>query len=79
MLLSSAEIFEASLTNSVDPDQTSCRSSLIWVHTVCLYTYINQLTDIFGFSHFAGVLRVKSYVLCLYWGVVAQDNTVIFK
>ena len=41
MLLSSAENFEASLTNSVDSDQTAL-VSLIWVHTVCLHTYINQ-------------------------------------
>ena len=31
MLLSSAKIFEASSTNSVDTEQTG----LIWVHTVC--------------------------------------------
>ena len=30
--------FIASSTNSVDPDQ----SSLIWVHTVCLYTHFNS-------------------------------------
>ena len=55
MLLSSAEIFEASLTNIEDPDQTAP------VHTVCLYTYVNQETDIFGCSYFAGILMVKSY------------------
>ena len=32
--------FEFSLTNSVDPDQTA--PSLIWVHTVCVYTYVKQ-------------------------------------
>ena len=37
MLLLSAEIFEAPLENSVDLDQT-----LIWIHTACLYTYVNQ-------------------------------------
>ena len=30
--------FEASLTNSEDPDQTAP----IWVHTVCFYTYVKQ-------------------------------------
>ena len=36
--------FEASLTNSVDPDQTApiYRISLIWVNTVCVYTYVKQ-------------------------------------
>ena len=38
-LLSSTKIFEGSYTNSVDPDQT-CRSSLIWVHNVCLFAYV---------------------------------------
>ena len=31
-------VLEAFPTNSVDLDQTVPRSSLIWVHTVCLYT-----------------------------------------
>ena len=35
--LSSTKIFEASYTNRVDPDQ---RSSLIWVHIICLYGYV---------------------------------------
>ena len=41
-----------------DPDQTAPAPG---VHTVFRYTYVNQLTTIF-----AGVLRVKLYVLCLY-------------
>ena len=56
MLLSPAAVFEASSTNGVDLDQTN---SLIWVYTVRIYTYVNQLTDIFGCSDFAGVLMVK--------------------
>ena len=48
-----AEIFEASSTNSVDPDLTA---------PVWRYTYVK----IFGCRYFAGVLRAKSYVLCLY-------------
>ena len=35
-------VFEASLTDSVDPDQTAHASSLIWVHTVYLFIYIHQ-------------------------------------
>ena len=38
-VLSTAEIFEASYTNSVDTDQTA-PVGLIWVHTVCLYAYV---------------------------------------
>ena len=52
----------------------SCRSSLTWVHTVCLYTYVNQYTGIFRWSYFAGVLGVNHN--CLYWDVMAQDDTV---
>ena len=40
MLLSSVEIFEASSTNIVDPDQTA--PVMLWVDTVFLYTYVNQ-------------------------------------
>ena len=40
-VLSSTKIFEASQTNSVDPDQTApYRSSLIWVHNVCIFAYV---------------------------------------
>ena len=36
--LSSAGYLKVIVANSVDPDQTApFRSSLIWVHTVCLY------------------------------------------
>ena len=35
--------FSTFLTNSVNPDQTAYRSSLIWVHTVCPHTYISQI------------------------------------
>ena len=50
MLLTSTELFfEATSTKSVDPDQSGL------VHTVCLYTYVNHLTDIIGCSYFAGV------------------------
>ena len=42
LLFSSAEMFEASSKNSLDPDQTAPVSSLIWVHTACPYTYVNQ-------------------------------------
>ena len=45
MVLSSAEIFEVSLTNSVDPH---CLSTM----------FASILTDIFGRSYIAGVLRV---------------------
>ena len=31
------------------------RSSLIWVYTVCVYTYVKQYTDTFECSYFAGV------------------------
>ena len=31
-------IQEASMANSVAPDQTAPRSSLFWVHAVCFYT-----------------------------------------
>ena len=33
-------VYEASLANSVDPDQSLFwyRSSLFWVHAVCFYT-----------------------------------------
>ena len=55
MLLSSAEIFEVSLTNNVDPDQAAPASILMLTNK-----------NIFGCSYFADVLRVKSYVLCLY-------------
>ena len=34
--------FEASLTNSVDLDQTAPTGALIWVHTICVYTYAKQ-------------------------------------
>ena len=33
-----SNILEASSTNSLDSDKTS----LIWVHAVCVYTYISQ-------------------------------------
>ena len=32
-------------TNSVDPNQTAPRSSLIWVHTVCYRDVLNGLAD----------------------------------
>ena len=40
-------LFEASLTNSVDPDHTAPPDQVapvgpVWVHTVCVYTYIKQ-------------------------------------
>ena len=61
MLLLSTKKLEASLTNSVDPDQT------VWSGST-LFASILMLTnkDIFGSSYFAGVLRVKPNVLCLY-------------
>ena len=31
-------VYEASMANSVDPDQTAPRSSLFWIHAVCFYT-----------------------------------------
>ena len=43
MFLSSTKLFEASLINSVDPNQTAplgAGSSLIWVHNVCLSAYV---------------------------------------
>ena len=42
LLLSSAEILEASWSKSLDLDQTAFRNNLIWVDTVCLYAYISQ-------------------------------------
>ena len=43
LLLSSAEMFEASLKNSFQSYQTApMGSSIIWVYTICLYTCISQ-------------------------------------
>ena len=44
-------MFEASLTNSVDPDEIAPDLGQL----VCLYTYVNQKKDIFGCSYFAGI------------------------
>ena len=65
------------------PFDIQCRSrtdcfyqiSLVWVHTVCFYIYVNQKQTFFGCSYFAGVLRVISYDLCLQWGVLAHDDS----
>ena len=50
------------MANSVDPDQTAPRSSLLRVHAVCFYNYLQQTTsadDIFRCISFLGALRVK--------------------
>ena len=46
----------------MDPDQTAPRSSLLRVHAVCFYNYLQQTTsadDIFRCIFFLGALRVK--------------------
>ena len=39
--------------------------SLIWVHTVCVCTYVKQKTDTLDCSYFAGVLKFKSLLSLL--------------
>ena len=41
LTLSAENIFEASMTNSVDPDKTATASILI-LGPHCIYTYVNQ-------------------------------------
>ena len=58
VLLSSAEIFEAYSTNSIDPDQTA---PIVWPGST-LFASILMFTNKQTFSdvvYFAGVLRVK--------------------
>ena len=44
LLLSSAEIFRSFFNKQCRPrSDCSCRSSLIWVNTVCSFTYISQM------------------------------------
>ena len=56
--MSSAGPFKTYVANSVDPDQTAPMSSLIRVHTVCLYAEISlwcwqlDAADDFGRWHF---------------------------
>ena len=58
------------MANSVDPDQTA-RSSLFWVHAVCLYTeFVSNVRQLFAaddfrrrhfqMHFFPGALRVKN-------------------
>ena len=60
------------MTNSVDPDQTaSYRSSLIWVHSVCLLILVSNVRQLFAAdafcrrhlsdAFFLGALRVKKH------------------
>ena len=49
-----------------------CRGSLIWVHTVCRYTYIWQCKKYVQHSDafFAGALRVKTSLhVCRFWQI----------
>ena len=59
------------MANSVDPDQTAPRSSLIWVHSFCFYTKlvsnVRQLfaADDFSRRHFSDAFfswRFKGFV-----------------
>ena len=42
------------MANSVDPDQTAPRSSLIWVHSVCFYTkLVSNVRQLFAADDFS--------------------------
>ena len=63
------------MANSVDPDQTAPRSSLLWVHAVCFYNssvmlgnYLQQTTsadDIFSCIFFLVLLGLTLILLNL--------------
>ena len=53
-----------------------CRSSLIWVHNVCLYAYVKlTFSDAVILLEFEGL----NNVICVYTEVMAQDDTVTFE
>ena len=55
MFLSPTKIFEASQTNSVDPDQTAPVGA-VWSGST-MFAFMLMLIDIFKCSYFAGILR----------------------
>ena len=49
------------MANSVDPDQTAPRSSLIWVCTVCIYHFVRHF-DVQNFR----TVTIVSFCRCVY-------------
>ena len=45
IFLQTFQIYFCIQPNSVDPDQTAPKGSLIWVHTVCKNDFLNSQAD----------------------------------